>query len=47
MQGDALDIVPRFYILPRDFDEFRSDLERCPSRLYIQKVRSGQVTLSN
>ena len=38
-KGDSMiDIVPRFFCLPRDYDEFRADLERCPGRLYIQKV---------
>uniref|UniRef100_A0A7S3R6Q4 Tubulin--tyrosine ligase-like protein 9 n=1 Tax=Dunaliella tertiolecta TaxID=3047 RepID=A0A7S3R6Q4_DUNTE len=35
--GDVLSIVPRFFILPRDFDEFKADLDRHPGRLYIQK----------
>lgn len=40
-QGDLLlDMVPRFFILPRDYDEFKADLDRNPGRLYIQKVRS-------
>jgi hypothetical protein len=33
-----LAIVPKFFILPRDYDEFKLDLERNPSQLYIQKV---------
>ncbi|KAJ9513170.1 hypothetical protein QJQ45_029340 [Haematococcus lacustris] len=37
VKGDALNIVPRFFILPRDYDEFRADLERNPGRLYIKK----------
>ncbi len=35
-----LSIVPRFFILPRDFDEFKADLERNPKQLYIQKVNA-------
>ncbi len=35
---NPFDIVPRFYLLPRDYDEFRNDSERFPERLYIQKV---------
>eukprot|EP00198_Chlamydomonas_reinhardtii_P008263 XP_001697600.1 predicted protein [Chlamydomonas reinhardtii] len=35
--AEAFDIVPRFYIMPRDYDEFRQDTERFPDRLYIQK----------
>ncbi|GFR40319.1 hypothetical protein Agub_g857 [Astrephomene gubernaculifera] len=35
--AEAFDIVPRFYIMPRDYEEFRSDSERFPDRLYIQK----------
>lgn len=35
---NPFDIVPRFYVLPRDYDEFRNDSERFPERLYIQKV---------
>ncbi|GIL44157.1 hypothetical protein Vafri_1684 [Volvox africanus] len=34
---EAFDIVPRFYIMPRDYEEFRADVERFPDRLYIQK----------
>lgn len=40
MQGNSMDIIPRFFLLPRDYDEFKADLDRCPDRLYIQKVRS-------
>jgi hypothetical protein len=37
--------VPRFYVLPRDYEEFRADAERFPDRLFIQKVRRhGSVT---
>ncbi|GIL87357.1 hypothetical protein Vretimale_1604 [Volvox reticuliferus] len=35
--AEAFDIVPRFYIMPRDYEEFRADVERFPDRLYIQK----------
>ncbi|PNH10587.1 Tubulin polyglutamylase TTLL13 [Tetrabaena socialis] len=35
--ADAFEIVPRFYLMPRDYDEFRADSERYPDRLYIQK----------
>ena len=38
LRGEAFDVVPRFFILPRDYDEFQQDLERNPGRLYIQKV---------
>eukprot|EP00798_Chlamydomonas_sp_ICE-L_P014140 gene14140-20103_t len=35
--GDAFDVVPRFFVLPRDYDEFRTDIERHVNRMYIQK----------
>ncbi|KAG2488455.1 hypothetical protein HYH03_012961 [Edaphochlamys debaryana] len=35
--AEAFDIVPRFYVMPRDYEEFRQDVERFPERLYIQK----------
>ena len=35
--ADAFDIIPRFFKLPRDYDEFKKDVERNPNRLYIQK----------
>ncbi|GLC44290.1 Tubulin polyglutamylase ttll5 [Pleodorina starrii] len=35
--AEAFDIVPRFYIMPRDYEEFRADCERYPDRMYIQK----------
>ncbi|EFJ39822.1 hypothetical protein VOLCADRAFT_108470 [Volvox carteri f. nagariensis] len=35
--AEAFDIVPRFYIMPRDYEEFKADVERFPDRLYIQK----------
>ena len=37
-KGEAFDFVPRFFILPRDYDEYQQDLERNPDRMYIQKV---------
>ena len=46
--SDMLAIVPKFFILPRDFDEFKLDLERNPRQLYIQKVRhTGPWTWCN
>jgi hypothetical protein len=38
-KGETFDIIPRFFILPRDYDDYLNDLERNPGRLYIQKVR--------
>jgi hypothetical protein len=38
LQGAAFDFVPRFFILPRDYEEFRADYSRHPNRLYIRKV---------
>lgn len=40
LKGEAFDLIPRFFILPNDYDEFKADLERYPDRMYIQKVRS-------
>lgn len=37
LKGEAFDIIPRFFRLPRDYDEFKKDVERNPTRLYIQK----------
>lgn len=34
----AFDILPRFFLLPRDYEEFRTDVERNPGRMYIQKA---------
>ena len=36
--GDAFDLIPRFFLLPRDYDEFKADVERFSGRMYIQKV---------
>ncbi|MEW5308396.1 MAG: hypothetical protein WDW38_000361 [Sanguina aurantia] len=36
-KGPAFDIVPQFFLLPRDYDEFQADLARNPKRMYIQK----------
>lgn len=36
-QGSEFDFVPSFYILPREYDEFRHDVERHPAAMYIQK----------
>lgn len=36
--SDAFDIVPRAYLMPRDYEDFKQDLARHPGRLYIQKV---------
>lgn len=38
--SDAFDIVPRAYLMPRDYEDFKQDLARHPGRLYIQKVTS-------
>ncbi|KXZ45141.1 TTL8 protein [Gonium pectorale] len=35
--AEAFDVVPRFYLLPRDYEEFRADVDRFPDRMYIQK----------
>ncbi|KAG1655472.1 hypothetical protein FOA52_008666, partial [Chlamydomonas sp. UWO 241] len=35
--GEAFDFVPRAFIMPRDFDEFKADVERHPARMYIRK----------
>ena len=45
VKGDAFDFIPRFFILPRDYDEYQQDLERNPGRMYIQKVRCGAVPM--
>lgn len=37
-RGEAFDFVPRFFVLPRDYDELQQDLDRFPGRMYIQKV---------
>ena len=37
LQGVEFDFVPRFFILPRDMDEFQQHVERNPSAMYIQK----------
>lgn len=37
--------MPRFFVMPRDYEEFRADLERNPDRLYIQKVRGCQCNV--
>ncbi len=42
LRGEALDVIPRFFLLPRDYDEFKNDYERSPKRLYIQKVSQLQ-----
>lgn len=36
-RGDAFSFVPRFFVLPRDYDELQNDAERHPERRYIQK----------
>ena len=41
VRGEAFDFIPRFFILPRDYDELQQDIERNPDRLYIQKVWDG------
>ena len=38
LQGAAFDFVPRFFILPSDYEDFKADYSRHPSRLYIRKV---------
>ena len=40
-RGEAFDFIPRFFVLPRDYDELQQDIERNPDRLYIQKVWDG------
>ena len=37
VQGSEFDFVPRFFILPREMEEFQQDIERNPSMMYIQK----------
>jgi hypothetical protein len=42
-QGARLDIIPPFFILPRDAEEFKTDMERNPGQLYIQKVSRSAI----
>ncbi len=37
MQGAEFDFVPRFFILPREMEEYQQDIERNPTAMYIQK----------
>lgn len=36
-KGDAFAFVPKFFVLPRDYEELQKDAERNPSTLYIRK----------
>lgn len=38
MRGSFFDIIPRFYILPRDRQELKQYAAAHPDQLYIQKV---------
>ncbi len=38
MRGSFFDVIPRFYILPRDRQELKQYAAAHPDQLYIQKV---------
>ena len=45
MRGTFFDVIPKFYILPRDRNELMQYAAAHPEQLYIQKVKPAIALL--